>query len=224
LSEDEDRDIRFIATGPGNGPDDAGFKVLKGAGFPIGVLGRGERYDNAQSVGVMGVPISDLRLTNGVGVVGLSDGVGGVGVQGGGTNRAIGVQGKATGGGVAVEGTSDGVGVIGFGDLLGVQGTSDTVGVLGGPPLGKVFGALGTINAGVVGNAIGDVSAGDVPFAYGGWFDGLNGTAPLHLEPSAAAAPPAAAKRGDFFVDNAGRLFFCTDDGNPATWKQVQLV
>jgi hypothetical protein len=67
-----------------------------------------------------------------------------------------------------------------------------------------------------------------VPLAYGGWFDAIDGTAPLHLEPSAAGAPPTAALRGDVFVSNAGALWFCTDPGdgeaNAATWRQVQLA
>lgn len=79
----------------------------------------------------------------------------------------------------------------------------------------------------MVGVSIGDVRAGDLQFAYGGWFDAANGTAPVHLEPS-ADGPPLAAMRGDLFVDNGGVLWFCTDSGdsnpNNATWKQVQLV
>jgi hypothetical protein len=67
-----------------------------------------------------------------------------------------------------------------------------------------------------------------VPLAYGGWFDAIDGTAPIHLEPAAEGAPPTAALRGDLFVSNAGALWFCTDpgdgDANPATWRQVQLA
>jgi hypothetical protein len=124
-----------------------------------------------------------------------------------------------------VEAVSDGVAISASGDQIGVQAISEAVAILGGPPVGKLFDErIGSVGAGIVGNAVGDVGAGDVPFAYGGWFDALNGTAPLHLEPSKLANPPQSARRGDFFVDNAGGLWFCTTDGDPATWKQVQLV
>ena len=105
--------------------------------------------------------------------------------------------------------------------MIGVQGTGEAVGVWGGPSSDKVG---SEIAAGVVGNAIGQVDAGDIPFSYGGWFDAMHGTAPLHLEPSASDAPPVSSRRGDLFVDNAGRLWFCVNDGNPAIWKQVQLI
>jgi hypothetical protein len=151
-------------------------------------------------------------------------------VQGQGFRDAKGVQGTSQHG-VGVQGISDtNIGVEGRGEIgvfgssarVGVEGTSDMVGVLGGPPIGRVFD--GTFGVGVVGTGALDVGDDGVPFSYGGWFDAPNGTAPLHLEPSTAAVPTAAAQRGDFFVDNSGKLWFCTDGGDPATWRQVQLV
>ena len=57
-------------------------------------------------------------------------------------------------------------------------------------------------------NGLGDPTGLD--FSYGAWLDGVNGTAPLHLEPSQTPQPPHAAQHGDVFVGNAGEMRFCT--------------
>jgi len=59
---------------------------------------------------------------------------------------------------------------------------------------------------------------------YGGSFQG--GAAPLHLEPATVKGHPTsgAHKRGDFWVDSAGALFFCVTGGTPGVWKRVRLL
>jgi hypothetical protein len=230
----------FSATGPGTG-----FLAEAGGndGMDRGVVGIGSKafFNNiAGTIGVLGFTSTlDLTLANGKGVVGRTDGgiavqglnigVGadGTGVQGISAGRGTGVQGSSDSG-VGVAGTSSAIGILGFGATIGVQGSSSQTGVLGGPPLGRTFAPGNSFGIGVLGVAIGDVRVGDFPFSYGGWLDGLNGTAPIHLEPSGSPTPPTAAQRGDLFVDSNGGLWFCTDTGNndpsPATWRTVQLT
>ena len=222
-------DTNFLATGPGVGFD---ARADQNDGLTIGVRGvgsAGNQDDIEQTVGVVGYTATlDGSIANGTGVRGLA--TGGTGVEGVAEREGTGVRGRTDGTGSGVAGESvRGVGVYGFGGRIGIEGSSDGVGVLGGPPSGPVFapGQL-TPGVGVLGNSIGSISEGDVPLAYGGWFDAIDGTAPIHLEPAAEGAPPTAALRGDLFVSNAGSLWFCTDpgdgDANPATWRQVQLV
>jgi hypothetical protein len=234
--DEADTHTNFVATGPATTGIGFFARAATNAGFKTGVVGIGssEFVDQIKdTIGVLGYTATldnNPADGNGRGVAGLASGHFGIGVQGRGLLDATGVQGISEDS-AGVQGISDtaigveghgGVGVFGSGTFVGVEGASDTVGVLGGPPIGRVLD--GTFGVGVVGVGIGDVRAGDVPFAYGGWFDALNGTAPLHLEPSTAAVPTVAAQRGDFFVDNSGKLWFCTDSGDPAKWKQVQLV
>ncbi len=65
--------------------------------------------------------------------------------------------------------------------------------------------------------------AGKSVLGYGGSFQG--GAAPLHLEPAAVRGHPTsgAHKRGDFWVDSGGVLFFCVTAGTPGAWKRVKL-
>jgi hypothetical protein len=232
-------DTNYRATGPGVGFD---ARADSNDGMFIGVRGVGSAEilsDIAVTNGVLGYTATlDGAIADGTGVRGVT--AGGIGVKGVSNQDGVGVEGTASGHGTGVKGSSEdgtavqgesshGIGVFGFGPTIGVEGASDGVGVLGGPPIGRPFTAgQGPFGIGVVGNGVGDVRAGDVPYAYGGWFDALNGTAPLHLEPSSSSAPPEAAQQGDLYVDNVGRLWFCTDTGdaspNAATWRQVQLV
>jgi hypothetical protein len=57
---------------------------------------------------------------------------------------------------------------------------------------------------------------GTSPAGRGGVFKG--GAAQVKLLPSAAATHPASGQRGDLFVDNSGRLWFCKGS---TTWKQL---
>lgn len=233
---DTDTHANFVATGPGQG-----FRAQAGTndGMSIGVVGigsSGNQDEIAQTTGVLGFTAQlDLAPGDGTGVRGVTTsgvGVNGVSSFGGGTGvRGVSSDGPGVEGtsqtNVGVSGISQGVGVFGFG-LIGIEGAADQIGVLGGPPEGRAVVPANRIAAGVVGNAIGDQREGDFAFSYGGWFDTLNGTSPIHLEPSASATPPVAAQRGDFFVDSAGGLWFCTDTGDnsptPATWRTVQLA
>jgi hypothetical protein len=207
-------DLRVTGVIGSTGPD----AIFDSGG--VGVLGRTD-----SGIGVAGTSSANTQTgaPPGVGVRGLAGN--GNGVEGESTDGGTGVLGK---GRVGVQGEAppgSGVGVFGTG-RIGVQGAAD-IGVLGGPPQGTLFESGPPILAGVAGTAPGDVKHGDIPSAYGGWFDALNGTAPLHLEPSTDNAPPPTALRGDFFVDNAGRLWFCVianTASTDATWKQVQLL
>lgn len=242
-------DTNFTATGPASegflangdfktGVRAVGFLATDGIDLTVaGVIGStgADPVTDKDGIGVQG------RTRSGIGVSGVSSAVSqdvqhscigvsghavaGTGVEGE-SEQGSGVVGRGDPG-VRGEGPTDkleGVGVFGIG-RVGVEGAGD-LGVLGGPAEGPLFSGP-PILTGVTGNAPGDVKHGDVPAAYGGWFDALNGTAPLHLEPSADDGPPPTALRGDFFVDNAGRLWFCVapnTDSAAATWKQVQLV
>src|SRR6185437_10297260 len=118
-------------------------------------------------------PTTAIQAQGATGVVAIGADTDGRGVVGKG---AVGVQGEGPA-------QSQGVGVFGTGHI-GVQGAGD-LSVIGGPPVGTLFESGPPILVGVAGTAPGDVKHGDVPSAYGGWFDPGNGTAPLHLEPSA---------------------------------------
>jgi len=58
--------------------------------------------------------------------------------------------------------------------------------------------------------------------ARGSVFSGTR--AQIRLMPSEASTHPKSGRRGDLFVDSAGRLWFCRSGGKAATWKQVKLV
>jgi hypothetical protein len=65
-------------------------------------------------------------------------------------------------------------------------------------------------------------ATGSVEPARGGVFSGTK--AQIRLTPSKAPTHPASGRRGDLFVDGAGRLWFCRSGGKVASWKQVKLV
>ena len=64
--------------------------------------------------------------------------------------------------------------------------------------------------------------SGPVEPARGGVFAGTK--AQIRLTPSKAPTHPTSGRRGDLFVDSAGRLWFCQSGGKAASWKQVKLV
>jgi hypothetical protein len=223
--DQSDTHTNFVATGPT--PQGIGFlaQANTNAGLRKGVVGIGSSQFQDQiktTIGVLGYTATlDGGPGDGTGVVGVAASENGIGVQGRNLNDGTGVQGVSDTG-VGVDGVSRATGVFGFGGWVGVQGVSDVAGVVGGDLEGRLLN--GDISVGVVGTAVNDVGPDGSPFSYGGWFVAPNGTAPLHLEPSSAAAPTSAALRGDLFVDNSGKLWFCTDSGDPATWRQIQLV
>lgn len=110
----------------------------------------------------------------------------------------------------AVRGTS-------VADNTGVQGVSASA--AGAPPPTPA-------KTGVYGYANQDAAAvgvkGQSPNGRG--VVAAGGTAPLRLLPSTASSHPTAGARGDLFVDNSGRLWFCTKSGTVALWKQVSFV
>ncbi len=74
-----------------------------------------------------------------------------------------------------------------------------------------------TSASGLVGcSASGTGVSGDSTSGRGGIF--LGKLAQLRLNPSGDTTHPASGKRGDFFVDKSGRLWFCKGG---TTWKQL---
>jgi hypothetical protein len=151
---------------------------------------------SGNSLGILG------RCNRGNGVHGQSD-----------SATDSGVWGENTGAGFGVAGSSvTGEGVLGDG-RNGVHGRSSSAtdsGVWGennGPPL-----LGGPSGVGVAGSSVG---------GYGGQFTG--GFAQLYLTPSASTGHPTGDthKKGEFYVDSNGSLFFCNADGLPGTWVKL---
>jgi hypothetical protein len=231
LSLQADAHTNYVATGPGPAGDlNIGFRADWLGGFQTGVRGEGTGNtleDIRASVGVVGFTVNDFAIGPGTGVQGLSSG--GTGVRGSSSGKTgIGVlglnatRGGLLGDGAGVVGMSDnGEGVYGFSQTsIGVNGLGGVYGVMGAADTAGVYGSGGT---GVVGHGTFlDPEDRDPGTGYGGWFTG--GAAPIHLEPSKDASPPSSGQTGDLFVDNSGTLWFCTNGGDPATWKKVQLA
>jgi hypothetical protein len=74
--------------------------------------------------------------------------------------------------------------------------------------------------AGILGEAFGASGCG-------GEFRSANGSQ-IYLKPSfspSAGAPTSGNHNmGELYVDSTGVLYFCVGNGNPGTWKKVQLV
>jgi hypothetical protein len=152
-----------------------------------------------------------------------------------------GVWGENTNGGYGVVGSSTGIGV--FGGVPGSSGMSGKPSVVGiwgtavvpGSPTDSADGILGEGRNGVHGrsrsptdsgvwgeNRRGGVGvAGSSATGYGGQFTG--GFAQLYLTPSATIGHPTSGnhKRGEFYVDSHGSLFFCNADGVPGNWVRL---
>lgn len=152
----------------------------------------------AGAAGVTGQVGSDgsgnLASSNTSGVYGLNTGSNGVG---------YGMQGVHEGSGIGVYGTAwnpKGTGVRGQA-TTGVRGT-------GASATGGV-GVLGEGNVAVRGNGV----------TRGGVFKGAS--AQVQLAAGSGSTHPKAGQRGDLYVDNTGRLWFCKVGGSTATWKQL---
>jgi hypothetical protein len=187
---------------------------------------------------------------SGVGVYGTSAADDGAGVDGRSPN--VGVHGKSAGTGVFGEGTSGGDGVRGSstGGGTGVLANSDTGRALvavASASSGTTVGAMGESfskagtgvrgwasggGTGVYGFSGGVFPSGKPPAKTGVYGDAPNGrgvvaaggAAQLRLIPSAASSHPASGLLGDLFLDKSGRLWFCSQGGSLAIWKQIALV
>jgi hypothetical protein len=159
--------------------------------------------------------------SGGIGVNGVSEG--GTGVQGtsaegsgvsGVSEKSHGVQGSSTSG-IGVNGVSTGdTGVSGIGYSFGVSGESlRGTGASGYSPLGTGVSGLSIDGSGVKGSSVNE---------YGGFFNSL-GLAPLRLLPAKTTGAPAydAHQRGEFYVDDAGSLYYCVSDGTPGVWRTL---
>ena len=121
--------------------------------------------------------------------------------------------GKGEGGAGVLGRNNDGTGVHGKSSKTGYGGvTAEHTGTAGYGVIGLGKGATG---AGVLGRN----NAG-----YGGQFEG--GKAQLKLKPAGSVDKPTsgAHTRGEIYMDSAGKLFVCTADGTPGTWRRVQTV
>jgi hypothetical protein len=162
------------------------------------------------------------------------------------TGSIVGIRGRCSDGN-GIEGTSGrATGVSGSGDL-GVFGAGRSNGVMGvnqGADGSGVFGVhtsgvnldtpvtphvhpkLPVPGAGVYGFSDGgDGVVGESIQGYGANLTG--GRAPLRLTPSKTEkGHPLTGfhQQGELFVNAAGQLWFCTHDGTPGTWKQVNLI
>jgi hypothetical protein len=179
---------------------------------------------------------------DGAAVMGLDDGANGTGVKGfapngptsigvlGYSNEGFGVYGYTFGpgpgiygaGGTGVYGHSSAssdqpaapgkTGVFGFADqdvsASGVRGQS----VSGNGVRGQSVSGNGVL--GLSGSSVG--VRGQSTTGRGGSFKGK--AAQVRLEPSPAASHPPQGRRGDLFVDQSGRLWFCKGS---ATWVQL---
>ena len=204
-------------SGPAVRADSFAGTAVEASGGTIGVDAHGG------TVGVRAVG------TDGIHAEGLDpSGIGGVGVKAFGkavgidaTSWSIGVRATVTKSGTGVFGTSvDGTGVAGSGSGqfgVGVSCSGTLNGLQASSPNGNgVYASANGKGVGVIANS---------DDGLGGEFHG--GKAPIRLAPAATAGAPNAAtgthKRGEFYVDANGQLFFCTVDGTPGTWKRVRL-
>jgi hypothetical protein len=202
-----------------------------------GILGEGKNGVHGRSRSPTDSGVWGENTSSGFGVAGSS--VSGEGVLGqGGTNGVHGQSGSPTDSGVWGENTgavfggvprSSGLG--GKPSVVGVWGTTvqpgstadSADGILGEGKNGVHGRSRSPTDSGVWGeNTRGGVGvAGSSATGYGGQFTG--GFAQLYLTPSATTGIPTSGnhKRGEFFVDSKGSLFFCKGDGVPGTSVQL---
>jgi hypothetical protein len=235
--------VEGVATGPASSSygvrgehAGTGCVAVKGdAVNGVGVLGRGKVQ------GVQGLATGTTFSTSavfgylsnsaseGAGVYGLTASTGGTG---------YGVVGRHSGTGVGALGLCDGgTGVEGRTQAL----NANTYGVVGrvssSAPAAGTAGVYGITTAtngagyGVFGkhNGTGTAVYGQTPKGVGvrgfggtgrgGVFTGAS--AQVNLTPGALATHPTNGTRGDLYVDNTGRLWFCKTGGTTATWAQV---
>ncbi len=207
-----------------------GFHTLS-SGAAFGVSGTAQSPEGAGVNGFSdaGVGVKGASQTND-GVVGSSNGAAKSGV--------FGFHAQETGAAFGVSGLTNspnGSGVNGFsGPGVGVTGASQANdGVVGSSNVALRSGVFG-FNSQTTGATFGVTGSADSPdgtgirgisdHGYGGVFRG--GRAPLQLVPGDTQGAPTTGdhKRGEFFVDRDGDLFFCKDSGKPGQWFRVRLV
>jgi hypothetical protein len=143
------------------------------------------RADGSSGIAVLG----RVRGQSATGVRGIADGQSGAGVWGQANGAdGVGVRGHASNGSSSRDTFGTGV--------LGTAGSHTS------PPPAPIA------NTGVVGIATGGIGVyGHDNQGRGGVFGGR--AAQIRLLPSPANKPPDTGSKGDFFVDSAGRLWFC---------------
>ena len=156
--------------------------------------------------------------TGGSGVQGSSatglgvEGVGDTGVRGDGTTFGV----------VGVGNTN--IGVYGTGDLYGVEGLGGTGVVALGDDFGVDAVANGDGGVGLRAEGPTGIVAGvnGIFNGHGGVFSG-EGIGQIRLVPSSILSGPSSVPNlaGSILVDVNGDIYFCTEDGNPGTWTQL---
>jgi hypothetical protein len=135
------------------------------------------------------------------------------------TTDADAIHAATTGTGNAIYGETSGIG-------QAVQGNAT------GPGFGVVGRTASDYASGVFGSTTGGGSGVQASSTSGPAFRGgstmgrgavlsSGKVAQLKLTPSTAATHPTHGQRGDLFVDNQGRLWFCKKGGATATWVKV---
>lgn len=228
-----------------------GFNPANVGVFGAGAAGVGGQASNEGKAGVFGTndfPV--LAGTGGAafgtagvqgsssagdGVIGIAHALGKSGVIGLNTN-GTGVFGTSVEF-FGVDGSSENnAGVRGFSKLNnGVLGTTPANGKAGifGENLGKGSLKAGFQFVGVSGKAddadgfglFGDSAQGTGVSASGGTYGGIfrGEKAPLRLTPASTSGAPSSGfhRRGEFFVDANGALFYCNQDGDPGNWVKL---
>jgi hypothetical protein len=200
------------------------------AGTGHAVVGRNEPKDTGfGGAGVYGENLSTSIEASAVfgRIPSTSPGTGSAGVRG--ENRGIGpggigVYGSQNGSGSGVYGTTPfGAGVFGQG-WTGVRGTGEVRGIEA-TGLGRhAIAVEATVNS--TKTAIRALNGHDGPAVHaasthgrGGIFSGAK--AQVQLTAGARGTHPVGGTRGDLYVDNTGRLWFCKKSGAHGTWKQI---
>lgn len=190
-----------------NDPKDFGFG---------GTAVYGENFNTAfETVAVFGrIPLT-------------SPGAGSAGVRG--ENRGLGaygygVHGVQNGSGCGVYGeTPLGVGVFGQA-LIGVRAVGQSQGVEATGQGPHAVGVNATVSS--TGAAINGLNSASGPGVRARSADGRGGVfsgarAQVQLTAGTRGTHPVDGARGDLYVDDTGRLWFCKRGGTQATWKQI---
>ena len=164
-----------------------------------------------------------------VGVLGTGSGVGGWGVYGLANNSGYGVIGESPANDGVYGKSTDAAGVYGYSkNEYGVHGyganasgiygetPSGASGVAGSSQYGSGVYGVGQSSTGVTGEGPVVGIRGLSSAGRGAVLSG--GAAALRLLPSAAASHPGTGRRGDLFLDRAGRLWYCSGG---AAWTRL---
>jgi hypothetical protein len=171
----------------------------------------------SQGIAGLGIGVWGSHAGSGWGVYGTS--VSGIGVNAdGGSGTGV----NATGG-TGVQAAGSVTGVIATGSSVAVSATGPTaVRAVSNSPAGTAVSAAG----GSIGALIQAANTGSGPGIQGNSATGRGGVftgaaAQIQLAAATKSTHPASGVRGDLYVDNTGRLWFCKTSGTHATWVKI---